>query len=101
MSILSSRTNKEAEHMIKGINRQIIEINDTGNTYYEKAWLVVRPEFDSAQKELLEREAAQLMKAIQAPSSFQKKNVKVRQWIKLFISAAAGAVLAYLLLTML
>lgn len=87
--------------MIKGINRQIIEINDTGNTYYEKAWLVVRPEFDSAQKELLEREAAQLMKAIQAPSSFQKKNVKVRQWIKLFISAAAGAVLAYLLLTML
>ena len=52
--------------MIKGINRQIIEINDTGNTYYEKAWLVVRPEFDSAQKELLEREAAQLIKAIQS-----------------------------------
>lgn len=86
--------------MIKGINRQIIEINDTGSTYYEKAWLVVRPEFDSAQKELLEREAAQLIKAIQAPSSFQRKSVKVRQLIKLIVSAAAGAVLAYLLLTL-
>lgn len=86
--------------MIKGINRQIIEINETGNTYYEKAWLVVRPEFDSAQKELLEREAAQLIKAIQAPSSFQRKSIRVRQWLKLLISAAAGAVLAYLLLSL-
>lgn len=85
--------------MIKGINRQIIEINDTGSTYYEKAWLVVRPEFDSAQKELLEREAAQLIKAIQAPSSFQRKNVKLRQWIKFFIAAAAGALICFMILS--
>lgn len=84
--------------MIKGINRQIIEINDTGNTYYEKAWLVVRPEFDSAQKELLEREAAQLIKAIQAPSSFRRKNIKARQWIKFAISACLGAFVCFLIL---
>lgn len=83
--------------MIKGINRQIIEINDTGNTYYEKAWLVVRPEFDSAQKELLEREAAQLIKAIQAPSSFQKKSIKAKQWVKFILSACVGALLCLLI----
>ena len=33
--------------MIKGINRQVIEIMDTGNLYYERALLVVRPEFAS------------------------------------------------------
>lgn len=85
--------------MIKGINRQIIEINDTGNTYYEKAWLVVRPEFDSAQKELLEREAAQLIKAIQAPSSFQRKNIKLRQWVKFLIAAAVGALVCFMIVS--
>lgn len=84
--------------MIKGVNRQIIEINDTGNTYYEKAWLVVRPEFDSAQKELLEREAARLIKAIQAPSSFQRKSIKIKQWIKFALAAALGALTCFLIL---
>ena len=29
--------------MIKGVNRQIIEVLDTGNEYFERALLVVRP----------------------------------------------------------
>ena len=29
--------------MIKGVNRQIIEVMDTGNQYFERALLVVRP----------------------------------------------------------
>ena len=31
--------------MIRGINKQIIEVLDTGNTYYEKAYLIIKPEF--------------------------------------------------------
>ena len=31
--------------MIRGINRQIIDVQDTGSTYYERAYLVVKPEF--------------------------------------------------------
>ncbi len=36
--------------MVRGVSRQIIEVPDTGNIYYEKAYLVVKPEFsdDSA-----------------------------------------------------
>ena len=30
--------------MIKGINRSIIEVLDTGSVYYERAWLVIKPE---------------------------------------------------------
>lgn len=30
--------------MIKGVNRQIIEISETGNAYFERALLVVRPQ---------------------------------------------------------
>ena len=29
--------------MVRGVNRQIIEINDTGNKYFEKALLFVAP----------------------------------------------------------
>ena len=29
--------------MVRGVNRQIIEINDTGNKYFEKALLFVTP----------------------------------------------------------
>ena len=36
--------------MVRGISRQIIEVPDTGNIYYEKAYLVVKPEFSNAQR---------------------------------------------------
>ena len=31
--------------MIKGINRQVIEVTETGNAYFERALLVVRPSY--------------------------------------------------------
>ena len=31
--------------MIKGINRQVIEVTETGNPYFERALLVVRPSY--------------------------------------------------------
>ena len=43
--------------MLRGINRQVLEITETNNMYYEKALLVVRPEYTDAQKNVLEREA--------------------------------------------
>lgn len=37
--------------MIKGINKRIIEINDTNNNYIEKAILIISPGADSTEKE--------------------------------------------------
>ena len=48
--------------MIKGINRSIIEVLDTGSVYYERALLVIKPEYASAQRELLEQEAKSFSK---------------------------------------
>ena len=36
--------------MLKGINHSVIEVNDTGNEYYERAILMIRPEYASAQR---------------------------------------------------
>ncbi len=83
--------------MIKGVNRQIIEINNTGNLYYEKALLIVKPEFASAQQQLLEREAMKLMRTMDAPSSYKRKSRIVLKLAFTLACALGGGVIAYLL----
>lgn len=55
--------------MIKGINHQIIEVNETENIYYERAWLVVKPQYADIDKDVLSSEARKLTKKVGVPSS--------------------------------
>lgn len=48
--------------MIKGINHTMIELSDTGNEYYERAILIIRPVYASAQRAVLEQEARRMLK---------------------------------------
>lgn len=48
--------------MIKGINRQIIEVIDTGNMYFERALLVVRPGFSDVNEGRLHEEAQRMVR---------------------------------------
>ena len=43
--------------MVKGVNKQIIEINDTGNKYFEKVLLFVAPGKKDLPNELLQKRA--------------------------------------------
>ena len=75
--------------MLRGINRQVLEITETNNMYYEKALLVVRPEYTDAQKNVLEREA-KLIKRMYPPSAIKIKS-KIIYWsIRLGVSALIG-----------
>lgn len=47
--------------MIKGVNRQIIEITDVSSDYYERALLIVKPEFSELNKKELEKEAKKVL----------------------------------------
>lgn len=58
--------------MIKGVNRTIIEITETENVYYERALLVIRPEYANVQRGLLEREAKKMLTSMTAPSSIKR-----------------------------
>ena len=77
--------------MIRGINRQIIDVQDTGSAYYERAYLVVKPEFASAEQDLLEKEARKVLRDIDAPSGMKRANKKLLWLLRLLASAAAGA----------
>ena len=49
--------------MIKGVNRQMIEVTDTGNPYFERALLVVRPNCGTDEDDLLREEARRLLQS--------------------------------------
>lgn len=84
--------------MIKGINRQIIEITETGSIYYERALLVVRPEYAKAQQNVLEREAKRLVKGMKAPSSIKKSRAVIFWLVRLGFTALISCVLTVIVL---
>lgn len=47
--------------MIKGVNKKVIEINDTGNIYFEKAVFYVRSEMSDVPERHLLREVSEYL----------------------------------------
>lgn len=79
--------------MIKGVNRCIIEITETGNTYYERALLFLKPEYASVQREVLEREAKKLLKKSDAPSIVKKGRNFLYWFVRLGGAGTLGVIL--------
>ncbi len=77
--------------MIKGVNKQIIELTDTGNLYYEKAWLVVKPEYTAAQEQLLLSEARKILKGAGLPSTMKPKRSAKYLILPTIIASLVGA----------
>lgn len=77
--------------MIKGINRQVIEVKDTGSIYYEQAWFMVKPEYTRIEHTLLENEAKSLLKKADAPSGSKVKRNLLFWVLRLSLAALFGA----------
>ena len=84
--------------LVKGVNKRIVEINNTQNNYFEKAILFVRSEkADSPQKELSD-EAYSYLNSLYAQ---KKKTIKLSQLIIGIVCVlCACAILASILLAL-
>ena len=80
--------------MIRGVSKQIIEVKETDNLYYESAYLVVKPEFANAERAVLEREALKLLRAMDAPSGIKGRCKRLSPWLRLLAPAVLGAGIA-------
>lgn len=80
--------------MLKGINHSVIEVNNTGSEYYERAILIIKPEYASVQRDILESEARKILSEMGAPSSLRPDKNKKLKKTALFVSALLlGAVI--------
>lgn len=84
--------------MTKGINHQVIEITQTDNKYFDRALLVVNPEYASAHRELLEKEARKMIREMSVPTAVSKKLSKSK--VGLFIlSSVLGSFVTAIIYT--
>ena len=82
--------------MIKGINRQVIEVADTGSEYFERAMLFVSPGFSETERHILEQEAKKMLRRMEEPS---KMKLRRKNWYlvpRMAVSAVVGAAVAVL-----
>lgn len=84
--------------MLKGVNRQVVEVVDTGSEYFERALFFVNPKYYGMTDGKLRERANSIVGAAGSPpaSRGKGKRSKFRVFIEIAASAAAGAVLTIL-----
>lgn len=89
---------KGSEFMIKGINKQVLEIIETNNGYFEKALFFVKPEYSGySENKLREMAQNEISNALIPPK--QRHNKKYNK-LKIILSAFSififGVILGFL-----
>lgn len=84
--------------MIKGVNKQILEVTNTENPYFEKIIFFVKPEYKNADRKKLQKEAEALATITQKPPKIKvskRRIAKIAMGSVLF--TLTGFALSYLL----
>jgi len=84
--------------MIKGINRQVVEITETQCEYFEKVVFFIKPEFCSVSEGTLKERAGLIANSATVPPATKIKRDKLLAALKLAAAACLGALAAGLLL---
>lgn len=77
--------------MIKGVNRQVVEITQTDCEYFERILFFVKPEFASVSEGKLRERAGMMSSAANKPPVTKIRRNRIFQLLCLVGSAAAGA----------
>lgn len=77
--------------MIRGVNKNVIEISETGNDCFERAILFVRPESGHSDSEQLRRRAGEFLSGLRLRPRFYSRGKFWLAAAKLLVTAAAGA----------
>lgn len=78
--------------MLKGVNKNVIEISDTGNDFFERAILFVRPQ-NSENDNNIRLLAADFLRGLKLRPRFYSRGIFIGA-IKLLSAAIAGGVIA-------
>lgn len=86
--------------MIKGVSKQIVEINETGNEFFEKAIFFVKPEYSGASEARLRDSAAVTVRSAGIPpkNRMTAKHPRLYTALRFALAAAAGAFVTVLIM---
>ncbi len=88
--------------MVKGVNKTVIEINETGNKYFERVVFFVNPEYSFMSQNKLESKAIDYMSDGVSSLNFQRiKKGKSAKAAAALVTAFSAAVIAAVLLVFL
>lgn len=79
--------------MIKGINRQVVEVNDTGCDYFERILFFVKPEYSGVSEGKIRDRASLIANGAKLPPPTKKPSGRLSRILSLAAAAIAGAVL--------
>ncbi len=86
--------------MIKGVHHRIIEVADTGNPYFERALLFVKPDYTDRSQETLTLYARAYTK--HAPTYSALREARAMRWFKrcalVLLGGCVGAGIGILLM---
>ena len=84
--------------MLKGINKQILEVTNTESPYFERIVFFVRPEKNAVSEARLKQEAESISSKIKRPPKQRKSaRQKVKTAVYIALGAGAGAALTFLM----
>lgn len=75
--------------MIKGVNKQVVDVSETGSEYFERALFFVNPKYYGITDGKLKEKAQSLMGTAGTPPKNKKLEKKIR--LKIALTAAASA----------
>lgn len=84
--------------MVKGVNRQVLEIRETGSPYFERAFFFVKPEYADTDEKKLRAAAERLFPGTdKVPKTKHKRSKVLFYWLfgSLASLAGAGTLLAF------
>ncbi len=85
--------------MVKGVNRQVLEIHETGCEYFEKALFFVKPEYSAENESRLKLKALKSIGAAATVPKTRRQKIKSRIVFagEMVASAGLGALITALL----
>lgn len=84
--------------MIKGVNKQVLEITNTENPYFERIIFFVKPEYTSEDRAKIKKEAESLACSAGKPPKSRKTKKEIRYIItQAVLCLGAGAAITFLL----
>ena len=85
--------------MIKGVNHQVVEVNDTASEYFERIIFFVKPEYSFVSEGKIRERASKIANASALPPPTRKSaREKIGSFIKTAAAAVMGAAAMFLIL---